>query len=203
MAWHRDSINVEKCVLLIMVGALLIIVITAQQKSTANKGWQMYSPDAASFSIQVPGVPLPAQGHIFDPSDNEMAHRLIEHGLRSKTYNFEVNKDDKRSFLVSILEVQTTKHRDHKFITDSEAEAITTVIGDNIVRSEVVRQATENGEISRWSYKRKGGLGDDEADGMVYVKKWNNCIVIVVIDYDHATARDSEIKAMLDSLRVR
>ena len=178
MAWRRASINVGKCVLLITVGVLLVVIVTAQQ-SAANKGWQMYSPDAASFSIQVPGVPLPAQGHIFDPSDNEMAHRLIEHGLCSKTYNFEVNKGDKRSFLVSILEVQTTKRRDNKFITHSEAEAITTVIGDDIKRSEVVRQATENGEISQWSYKRKGGLGDDdEADGMVYVRRWNNCIVV-------------------------
>jgi len=177
-------------------------VVNAQQNEE-NKRWQTYSPDAASFSIRVPGVPLPAQGHIFDPSDNEIAHRLIEHGLHSKTYNFEVNKGDKRSFLVSILEVQTAKRCDHKFITDSEAESITTVIGDDIVRSAVVGQVKENGEVSQWTYKRKRALGNDEADGMVYVRRWNNCMVIVVVDYDHATAGDSEITVMLDSLRLR
>jgi hypothetical protein len=195
--------NVRRCAAPVSVVLLLAVIITAQQSAGSN-GRHTYSPSGSSFSLQVPGVPLPAQGHIFDPTDNKMAHRLIEHGLRAKTYNFEVNKGDKRSFLVSILEIQTTKRRTDKFLTDSEADAITTVIGDGIERSKVIRQATENGEISQWSYKRKGGLGDDdEVDGMVYVRRWNNCMVIVVVDYDYATAEDAEIKAMLDSLRQR
>jgi hypothetical protein len=188
-----------------MTVVVLLAVIVAAQQNAANNGWHIYSPNGASFSIQVPGVPLPAQGHIFDPSDNEMAHRLIEHGLRSKTYNFEIKPANKESFLVSILEVQTTECRPHKFITDSEVELINTVIADGIVHSKVARRATENGEISRWSYNRKAGLGDDdEDDGMVYVRRWNNYLVIVVVEYQGVVSSgDADVKAMLDSLHLR
>jgi len=204
MAWRRASINVRECALLMTVTVLLAVIVAAQQNA-ANKGWHAYSPNGASFSIQIPGVPLPAQGHIFDPSDNEMAHRLIEHGVRSKTYNFEIKPANKESFLVSILEVQTTECRPHKFVTDSEVEVINTVIADGIAHSKVARRETENGEISHWSYNRKAGLGDDdEDDGMVYVRRWNNYMVIVVVEYQGVVSSgDADVKAMLDSLHLR
>ena len=203
MSLITTAVNSRRMILCMMTGMLLATTIAAQQNAKLN-GWQTYSPDGASFSMRVPRVPLPAQGHIFNSAYEERAYRLIEHGSRSRIYNFEIEKDGKRRFLVSILEVQTTKERPHRFIIDSEVELINATIGDDIVHSRVARTAIEDGEVSQWSYKKKGGLGDDdEDDGIVYVRRWCTCMVIVVVDYDYAKAGDVEVKAMLDSLRVR
>lgn len=199
----RNLVGTGKWALLTATMLLLVFIATAQQK-VERSNWQTYSPEGAAFSVQVHGTPLVPQGHIFDPDDNDVAHNLIKGGLRSRTYNFEVNKADKRSFLVSVLEVQLSKRRANKFITDSEVKAVTNVIGDDIEHSRVERRATEDGEVSRWSYKRKGGLeDDDETDGIVSVKRQGTHMVIVVVDYDYATDEDAEIKLMLDSLRLR
>ena len=181
----------------------MVVTITAQQ-DVKNDGWQTYSPEGALFSMRVPGVPLPAQGHIFDKAYEEKAYRLFEGGSRSRIYNFEIEKGGKRRFLVSILEVQTTEHRLHEFITDSEVELINATIGDDIAHSKVTRMATENGEVSQWSYDRTGDLKRDyKDDGRVYVRRRGTCMVIVVVDYDHAKAGDADIKAMLESLQLR
>jgi hypothetical protein len=200
MDLSRLKIDFRKLVILIAVEALLISTTIAQQKAEISD-WQIYSPDGASFSIQVPSTPLPAQGHIFDPSDNKLAYQMIDDALSSKTYNFEINKKGKRSFLVSILELQLATRR-HKFITDSEVKHINFIIADEIVHSKIVRRAMGNGEVSQWSYKIKGGFDDDDS-GMVYVRRWGNYMVIIVVDYDYATSEDKEIKDMLDSLRLQ
>lgn len=201
MTLVRTVICARKSALLIVAGAFLVTAVAAQQ-NTEGQGWRIFRPNGASFSMQVPGIPLPAQGHIFDSNDEERAYRVIEHGLRSRIYNFEIEKDGERRFLVSILEVQTTGRRPHSFITDSEVELINRAIGDEIVHSRVVRLATENGEVTQWNYRRRSS-GNNEDDGIVYVRRRGTCIVIVVVDYDYANAGDSDIKMMLDSLRVR
>jgi hypothetical protein len=198
------SINVvvrlSLALMVISCGELLAVPVNELQV-TGKDGWQTYSPAGASFSMQIPGAALPAQGHIFDHADEDRAYRLIKHGVRSRIYNFEIEKGGRRSFLVSILEVRTAK-RTHRFITDTEAELINATIGDDIVRTKVARAATKDGEVTQWGYKRKGGLGDDdEDDGMVYVKRWRARIVVVVVDYDYAEAGDADVKAMLESLR--
>ncbi len=198
----RNLVGTGKWALLITTMLSLVFIVAAQQKVECSN-WQTYSPKGAAFSMQVPETPSAPQGHIFDPDDNDVAHNLVGGGLRSRTYNFEVNKAGERRFLVSVLEVQLSK-RVNKFITNSEVEAVTNVIGDDIEHSRVERRATEEGDVSRWSYKRKGGLeDDDETDGTVYVKRRGTHMVIVVVDYDHATDEDAEIKVMLDSLRLR
>lgn len=203
MNCYGALVNVSKFVWLIITAALLTATGISQQDA-GNMNWQRYSPERSSFSIRVPGDPLPAQGHIFDPSDNVKAHRLIKNGMRAKTYNFEFKKGDKRSFLVSILEVQTTNLQHQKFISDQEAQAITTVIGDDIQRSRISRQSLRTGKVSKWTYKRKSDSGNsDEPDGMVQVISRGQWVVIVVVDFDHAMATDPEIKGLLTSVRIR
>jgi len=194
--------GLSAALMLISFEVLLLCAVAGQQVARKD-GWQTYSPTGASFSLQVPGTALAAQGHIFDSAYEKRAYRLIKHGSRSKIYNFEIEKGGQRRFLVSILEVQTTKRRPHRFVTDSEIELINATIGDDIVHPKVARVATEDGEISQWSYNRKGGLGDDDEDnGMVYVRRWGTRMVIVIVDYDYAEAGDAEMKAMLESLRL-
>ena len=188
---------------LISFELLLVCVVTGQQVA-GKDSWQTYSPAGSSFSMRIPGIALPAQGHIFDPAYEKRAHRLIKHASQSRIYNFEIEKGGQRQFLVSILEAQITKRRSDRFITDSEVRLINATIGDDIAHSKVDRVATEDGAVSQWSYTRKGGLGeDDEDDGVVYAQRRGPRMVIVIVDYDYAEGGDTEVKAMLESLRLR
>jgi hypothetical protein len=81
---------------------------------------------------------------------------------------------------------------------------INDTIGDGIVHPRVGRNVAGDGEVSRWSYARKGGLSDDDAaDGIVVVKRWGTRMVIAVVDYDYTNAGDADVAAMLESLRLR
>ncbi len=203
MAQSKPARTLLTVALLATVCALLSVGTLGWQKVDADN-WRTYSPRGALFSMRVPGAPLPAQGHIFDPEDNDSAHGLLNRGLRAKTYNFEIHREGQRRFLVSILEVWFLPHIGSSTLTDSEVEAITTVIGDGIQYSPVSRQTANGGELSRWSYKRKGSVdADDIDDGVVYVVRRADYGVVVVVDYDYAKPGDADVKMMLDSLELR
>lgn len=201
MAWSK----IAGSMFLLLITVKILLMITAAQQTVENQCGQTYSPNGASFSIRLPGTLLPTQNNIFNEEDIRVAHLAIDHGLRSRIFNFEVETNIGKRFLVSILEVQTAEGRPHRFITGSEVETINSVIADGIVSSDVIRTATENGEISRWSYKIQAGLGDDdEDDGVVYVRRWNTYMVIVAVSFiENVSSSDAEIRAMLDSLRLR
>jgi hypothetical protein len=203
MARSKPARALLALTLLATVCALVSVATAGRQKVSADSR-RTYSPKGALFSMRVPGAPLPAQGHIFDPEDNDSAHGLLYRGLRAKTYNFEIHRGGERRFLVSILEVWFLPHVGPRAITESEVEAITNVIGDDIRHSPVSRQATNDGELSHWSYKRKGGVDDDDVDdGVVYVLRRADYGVVVVVDYDYAKPGDPDVKMMLDSLELR
>lgn len=203
MTGNNRVFDLVKLVFAITIAAFLTST-TIAQKNSRVKAWQTYSPDGARFSIRVPSAPLAAQGHIFDPTDNSESFQMIQDGLRSDTYNFEISKKGKRQFLVSVLAVQFAKKRTHRFVTDSEVDAINSVIGDDIEHSKVLRRATKNGEESQWSYKKKGSMQAEQEsdDGLVYVKRSRTFMVITVVDYDYAKPGSDEIKTMLGSLRI-
>ena len=190
---------------LFFLAALVLMAVNAVVgQRTGEQEWQTYSPDKAPFSMKIPGAPSPAQGHVFDPASEGTAHRLFADGLKSKIFNFEIRKGATRQFLVSVLAIETAKSRKPKPISKRQAEMIDMAIGDGIISSRIETVSKGDGQISQWSYKREGRLNQvDEERGRVYIKRSNDMVVIVVVDYDYAEPDDPDIAIMLNSLSLR
>lgn len=187
----------------ILLTLLFTLGVASQQLSNADS-WQTYSPTGSLFTLEVPGVPLPPQGHIFDPNDANDAFKMFDRGKESKIYNFEIHKGDQRQFLVSILELHTAKSRSIASLTQKEVELINQAIGDKITISKLTRNKSEKGETVSWHYVRGGSAHEKgDEDGIVVAKCVGRSIVVVVVDYDFAMAEDANVKKMIETLSVR
>ncbi|MFT3743715.1 MAG: hypothetical protein QM785_05410 [Pyrinomonadaceae bacterium] len=179
------------------VAILLFLAISVMtQVSNGTQIWQKYSP-SRHFTLEVPGQPSPAQGHIFDPASEKTISRYFRDGEYSKVHNFEIEERDQRQFLASILELRTSKSRPRIFLTAKELEMVNAAVGDNIVTVDLVRKKSTSGEIISWNYRKKG---NDEDVGMVVAKSLGRQIVIVVISFDFIESKDLRLRKMADSL---
>ena len=179
-------------------------VALAVGQKTPDENWQTYAPDKKLFSMKIPGAPAPAQGGFFETDDEKIAHRFFSGGIKSRVFNFEIMKAKKRSFLVSILYIQTAKSTKIRPFSKREGDGIDQTIGDAVTRSKMDNRSTSDGEITQWTYQKDSELykpGEDA--GRVYVKRSKTATVIVIVDYDYAKSDDPDIGIMLNSLLLR
>jgi hypothetical protein len=189
-------------ILAFMIVVMLAATVAVNGQKTPEREWQTYEPDKALFSMKVPGIPSTAQGHIFDPEDEAKAYKFFDGGLRSRIFNFEIVKGTTRSFLVSILYIQTKPSAKPEPISRKVADNINMTIGDEIIRSKIENVSTKDGTISKWTYGRQVGSKVEDR-GRVFVKRSKKSLVVVVVDYDYVEPSDPEIDTMLNSLSVR
>lgn len=187
------------------IGLILSFVTASQSQQVRQESeWQIYSPDNAGFLMRVPGKPSKAQGHIFDPATEATIHNLLIGGVSARIFNFEIHKESRRMFLLSILYVNTKKSNSLRPFSQREVSLINNTIGDNVTHSTISTVSIKNGEVIQWAYKFQGWKNGTEVDGgRVIIKRTDGATIIVVVGYDYAEPDDPDISVMLSSLSFR
>lgn len=180
----------------------LCLSISAFSQTGDLRSLEKYSPDGSSFTISVPGKPLPAQGHVFPETGSRDVFALVEKGKDYRVFNFEVNVDGKRGFLASILQVKVDPIFDGRFLSRAQIKALNIIIGDEIIMSEVKNVRDQNDFSSQWFYGREFRPNNPcTADGVVTVIRSRKLTLIAVIAFDHINPCDHRIAKMLESFR--
>lgn len=180
-----------------------LIEVAGQQMPLRSS--ESYSPAGAAFTLQVPGQALPPQGFVFDPKGSAEVYGLIEAGSDFKVFNFEIKREGKRSFLTSVLQIRRKRHGLPNLINDSQVNILHTIIGDDVKKfSKTVQSTDKDGTTSQWFYRRTEPINNTiDAHGIVHVRTTRDYMVIIIVDCDNAQPSDPEIKAMLDSLKIK